>query len=92
VERIGYPDSQSFIAGRVVCTWTTASTIQTVSWPTPSPPVLTLPTPYYSNHSETETRTLRFPCTLRVDTNGSGTILQLSWEGKARSCAPPVGH
>jgi hypothetical protein len=88
VDRIGYPDSQTFVSGRVVYTWVTASTVQTVSRPTPAPDIAFLPRQYFATSSEPETVSLHFPCTLQVDTDGSGTILHLSWEGKPGSCAP----
>jgi len=76
VDRIGYPDSQTFVAGRIVYTWTTPSIIQT--------DLQTMQAP----RSWPETTNLHFRCTLQVDTNGTGTILDLSWEGKPSSCAP----
>jgi hypothetical protein len=88
VDRIGYPDSQTFVSGRVVYTWVTASTVKTVSRPMPAPDVAFLPPQYFATSSEPETVSLHFPCTLQVDTDGSGTILHLSWEGKPGSCAP----
>jgi hypothetical protein len=88
VDRIGYPESQTFMSGRIVYTWTTASTVQMVSLPMPAPDAVFLPHQYFANSSAPETTSLHFPCTLQVDTDGSGTILRLSWEGKPGSCAP----
>jgi hypothetical protein len=87
VDRIGYPESQSFISGRVVYTWTTASTMQTIVRPM-APYVALLPPQTFATSSEPETTSLHFPCTLQVDTDGTGTILNLSWVGKTGGCAP----
>jgi hypothetical protein len=88
VDRIGYPDSQTFVSGRVLYTWTTASTMQTVVQPTPAPPVALLPPQFYATSSEPEMTSLHFRCTLQVGTDGAGTILDLAWVGKAGTCAP----
>jgi hypothetical protein len=87
VDRIGYPESQLFVSGRVVYTWTTASTVQTIERPNP-PYVALLPPQTFASRSEPEIMSLRFPCKLQVDTDGTGTILNLSWVGKPGSCAP----
>jgi hypothetical protein len=93
VDRIGYPDSQDFMSGRIIYSWTAASTVQMVSQPVPAPEVAILPYQYFARSSEPETVSLHFPCRLQVDTDGSGTILDLSWEGKPGSCAPQgAGH
>ena len=86
VDLIGYPDSQKFIAGRVVYTWTAASTEQMVLRPTPAVPMGAPGGPAFANRSEPEVVTLRFRCPLQVDTDGTGTILQLVWEGPRGSC------
>ena len=91
VDRLGYADSQTFVAGRVVYIWTTASTVQVNSWPNPggpAPPVALLPPQYFEGRSEPESTSLHFRCPLQVDTDGTGTILSLSWVGKSGSCAP----
>jgi hypothetical protein len=88
VDRIGHPNSQTFIAGHIVYTWTTASTMQMGLRPMQGPPLGAPSTPALVSSSEPETMGLHFRCTLQVDTDGSGTILQLSWEGNPGSCAP----
>jgi hypothetical protein len=88
VDRIGYPDSQTFVAGRIVYTWTTARTMQMDLRPMQAPPMGGPPTPILATGSGPETKSLHFRCTLQVDTDGTGTILHLSWEGKPGSCAP----
>jgi hypothetical protein len=88
VDRIGYPDSQTFSAGRIVYTWTTASGMQMDLRPMQAPPVGALPTPILASSSGPETMSPHFRCNLKVDTDVTGTILHLSWEGKASSCAP----
>jgi len=88
VDRIGYPDSQTFVAGRIVYTWTTPSIIQTDLQTMQAPPTGAPAPPVLATRSWPETTNLHFRCTLQVDTNGTGTILDLSWEGKPSSCAP----
>jgi hypothetical protein len=39
VDRIGYPDSQTFVSGSIVYTWTTASITQMDLRPIQAPPV-----------------------------------------------------
>jgi hypothetical protein len=92
IDRIGYPDSQKFINGRVVYTWTPASTVEPELRPMHAPPagapVGAPGTAIQATSDQPETLILHFRCTLQVDTDGTGTILSLSWKGEPRSCAP----
>jgi hypothetical protein len=88
VDRIGYPDSQSYIAGRVAYTWTSASTVQPDLRLIQAPPVGAPSTPILAVRSVPETVKTHFRCLLQVDTDGSGTILDLTWKGKPGDCAP----
>ena len=88
IDRIGYPDSQTLAAGRVVYTWMAASAVQMDLRPMQAPPIGAPYTPFHPVSSAPEAVNLRFRCTLQVETDGTGTILRLSWVGKPGDCAP----
>jgi hypothetical protein len=89
VDRIGYPDSQTFVTGRIVYSWLPKSTVQQDSGSMQAPPAGAPDSPLpLATRSGSQTENLHFRCTLQVETDGSGTILHLSWEGKNGSCGP----
>jgi hypothetical protein len=88
IDRIGYPDSQTLGARGVVYTWTPVSATQRDLRPMQAPPVGAPETPPLATRSGPEPISVHFRCTLQVDTDGTGTILHIAWDGKPGSCVP----
>jgi hypothetical protein len=88
IDRIGYPDSQIFSAGGVVYTWTPTNSTPMDLPPIQGPPAGAPHTPILATITAPEAMNLRLPCPLQVETDGAGTILHLSWEGKGGGCVP----
>ena len=88
LDRIGDTDSQTFVGGRVVYTWTPVSPRQLESPALQAPPEGAPEPPLPVATAQPDDLYLHFRCELRVDTDGAGTILSLRWEGNPGSCAP----
>jgi hypothetical protein len=88
IDRIGYPESQTFTARGIVYVWTTADSMQMDLGPIQSRSVENSRGPILATVSAPEAMNLHFRCPLEVATDGAGTILHLSWDQDRGGCGP----
>lgn len=88
IDRIGYPQSQTFTAGGILYTWTTANGMQMDLGPIQARSVDTLHAPILATAIAPQAMDLHFRCALDVATDRAGTILHLSWDHKRGGCGP----
>jgi hypothetical protein len=88
IDRIGYPESQTFTSGGIVYVWTTANSMQMDLGPIQTRSAEIFHGPILATVSAPEAMNLRFRCALEVATDGAGTILHLSWDQERRGRGP----
>lgn len=92
IGRIGEPDSQTFIAGHVVYTWPATNSGQPAhSFSMHAPPAGApgaADNPLQPSSIQPGDVTPHLRCALKVDTDGAGNILSLTWQGQPGSCTP----
>ena len=88
IDRIGYPEGQTFDAGDIVYVWTTDNSMQMDSGPNRTRSVEIYHGSILATVKASEPVNLRFRCALEVATDGAGTILHLSWDQEHGGCGP----